>query len=316
MEYIFTYDNENIIYNNKNKIFVDSIMDLSKILREKRPHLTDNSIKTYKSVLNNIWRRAYDKDEDMTMDKFNNCEHILSSLIDEPINTRKTKLAALVVLTDNKAYYQPMIDDIKLLKTEMIKQQKNEKQEENMISMEEVDKIYKNLESHAKIYLSKNKLTSTEINEIQKWILVCLTSGLFIAPRRSADWNMKWKNFDEEKDNYVDIKNSQFVFNSYKTVKIYGKVKIDIPKNLKLILNKWFKVNPSDYILFDSKLNGLTSPQIAHRLNEIFNQKISTSILRHIYLTHKFGDVNLQDLNDTAAAMGTSKMEALQYVKH
>jgi hypothetical protein len=217
-------------------------MDLSKILREKRPHLTDNSVKTYKSVLNNIWRKAYDSDEEMTMDKFNNTEHILSCLVDEPINTRKTKLAALVVLTDNKTYYQPMIDDIKLLKTEMIKQQKNEKQQENMISMEAVDNIYKNLESHAKLYLSKPKLTSAEINEIQKWILVCLTSGLFIAPRRSADWNMKWKNYDEDKDDYVDVKNSQFVFNSYKTVKIYGKVKIDIPKSLKLILNKWFKI--------------------------------------------------------------------------
>lgn len=313
MEYIFTYDNKNI---DNNKIFVDSIMDLSKILREKRPHLTDNSIKTYKSVLNNVWRKAYDKDEKMTMDKFENHEHILSCLIDEPINTRKTKLAALVVLTDNKAYYQPMIDDIKLFKTEMIKQQKNETQKDNMISMEEVDNIYKNLESHAKLYLSKNKLSLSELNEVQKWILLSLTSGLFIAPRRSADWNMKWKNFDEDKDNFVDIKNSQFVFNSYKTVKIYGKVKIDIPKSLKLILNKWFKINPSDYVLFDNKLQGLTSPQIAHRLNEIFNQKISTSILRHIYLTHKFGDVNLQDLNDTAAAMGTSKMEALQYVKH
>jgi len=309
MEYIFSY-------NTQNKISVDSIMDLSKILREKRSHLTNNSIKTYKSVLNNIWRRAYDKDEEMTMDKFNNVDHILSCLVDEPINTRKTKLAALVVLTDNKKYYEPMMNDNKVLKTQMLKQEKNEKQIENMISMDQVDNIYKNLEAHAKLYLSKNNLSSTEINEIQKWILVSLTSGLFIAPRRSADWNMKWKNYDEDKDNYVDIKNSQFVFNSYKTVKIYGKVKVDIPKNLKLILNKWFKINPSDFVLFDTKLKGLTSPQIAHRLNEIFNQNISTSILRHIYLTHKFGDINLQDLNDTAAAMGTSKMEALQYVKH
>lgn len=309
MEYIFSYNTEN-------KIFVDSIMDLSKILRDNRPSITDSSIKTYKSVLNNIWRKAYDKDEPMTLDKFNNSNKIIDSIKDDPVNTRKTKLAALVVLTGNKDYSIDLSNHIKIINDINIKQEKNEKQQENMISMDEVDKVYKNVESHAKLHLSKNTLSPSDFYEIQKWILLSLTSGLFIAPRRSADWNMKWKNYDEDKDNYVDIKNSQFVFNSYKTVKIYGKVKVDIPKSLKLILNKWFKVNPSDYILFDAKLKGLTSPQIAHRLNEIFNQKISTSILRHIFLTHKFGDVNLQDLNDTAAAMGTSKMEALQYVKH
>jgi hypothetical protein len=309
MEYIFSYNTEN-------KIFVDSIMDLSKILRDNRPSITDSSIKTYKSVLNNIWRKAYDKDEPMTLDKFNDSAKIIDSIKDDPVNTRKTKLAALVVLTGNKDYSNDLSNHIKIINDINLKQEKNEKQEENMISMEDVDKVYKNVESHAKLYLSKNTFSPSDFYEIQKWILLSLTSGLFIAPRRSADWNMKWKNYDEDKDNYVDVKNSQFVFNSYKTVKIYGKVKIDIPKSLKLILNKWFKINPSDYVLFDNKLKGLTSPQIAHRLNEIFNQKISTSILRHIYLTHKFGDVNLQDLNDTAAAMGTSKMEALQYVKH
>jgi hypothetical protein len=159
-------------------------------------------------------------------------------------------------------------------------------------------------------------LNANDLNEIQKWILLSLTSGLFIAPRRSADWNMKWRNYDEEKDNYVDVKNKQFVFNAYKTAKIYGQSKIEIPKPLQVILNKWFKINPTDFVLFDAKEKPLTSPQITHRLNSIFNKNISTSMLRHIYLTHKFGNVNLKDLSDTASAMGTSKIEALQYVKH
>jgi hypothetical protein len=185
-----------------------------------------------------------------------------------------------------------------------------------MISFAEVEEVYKNLEAHAKIHLMKKALTPSDLNEIQKWILVALVSGLFIPPRRSADWNMKLKNYDEEKDNYVDVKNSQFVFNSYKTAKVYGKTKVDIPKPLKLILNKWLKLNDTDYLLFDANKNPLSSSQIAHRLNEIFGRKISTSMLRHIFLTHKFGNVNLQELEDTAGAMGTSKMEALQYVKH
>lgn len=310
MEYIFNYSDS------QNKISVDSIMDLSKILREQRPNISDSTIKTYKSCLTTLFKKCFGNDEDMTLHKFNETDKIIKMLSDEGLNTKKTKLAALVVLTGNDSYLKEMLQFIKEKKTIDLKQEKTPSQIENMIGLDEVDYIYKNLENHAKIHLANKNISEHNLNEVQKWILLCLTSGLFIPPRRSADWNMKWKNYDEEKDNYVDVKNSQFVFNNYKTAKVYGMVKIDIPKSLKLILNKWFKINPTDYILFDSKKQPLTSPQIAHRLNDIFGKKISTSMLRHIYLTHRFGDVNLQEINDTAAAMGTSKIEALQYVKN
>ena len=69
------------------------------------------------------------------------------------------------------------------------------------------------------------------------------------------------------------------------------------------------------YLLFDGKGNHITPSQITHRLNNIFGKPISTSLLRHIYLTSKFSNVNLKDLKDTANAMGNSPMVALEYVK-
>jgi hypothetical protein len=290
-------------------------MDLAKEIKELRPNITDSSIKTYKSVLTNLFKKCYPDDE-MSLDLFNNHEHFLKHLMEEPYNKRKSKLSALVVLTGNKHYQKQMMEDKEELNKDNLNQTKNEKQEDAMIPMSEVDDIYKQYEMNAKAHLTKKQLNANDLNEIQKWILLSLTSGIFLSPRRSADWNMKWRNYDEEKDNYVDIKNKQFVFNAYKTAKIYGQSKIEIPKPLQVILNKWFKINPTDYVLFDGKEKPLTSPQITHRLNSIFNKNISTSMLRHIYLTHKFGNVNLKDLSDTASAMGTSKIEALQYVKH
>ena len=250
------------------------------------------------------------------MAKFADYDKIIPVIKDDPINTRRTKLASLVVLTGNEKYLKYMLDDIKTLKQEALKQEKTPAQKEGMISFDEVQQVYNNLEAIAKIHLAKKSIVKAERNDIQKWVLVALTSGIFIPPRRSADWNMKLKNYDEKKDNFLDIKNGQFVFNTYKTAKVYGQTRVDIPKPLKLILNKWLKLNDTDYLLFDTNNKPLSSPQIAHRLNEIFGKKISTSMLRHIFLTHKFGNVNLQELEDTAGAMGTSKMEALQYVKH
>jgi hypothetical protein len=54
---------------------------------------------------------------------------------------------------------------------------------------------------------------------------------------------------------------------------------------------------------------------MTHRLNEIFGKKISTSMLRHIYLTNKFKGIDLSELQKTATEMGNSPMQALMYIK-
>ena len=285
-------------------------------VKSNRPHLGPNSIKTYKSILKNIYDKCFD-DKEYKMENFDKDEIILKHLTDMPYNKRKTVLASLSVLTENKKYNAQMLKDISSYNDNEMKQEKTPQQEENMISPEEVEKIFNNLDQHAKIILKKDKLTSTDINELMKWVMLALTGGIFQAPRRSIDFgNMKWKNYDPETENHVDIKNGKFVFQNYKTAKQYDKQENEITKPLKLILNKWFKVIDSDYVLFDNKKQPLTSPQMTHRLNEIFGKKISTSMLRHIYATKKFNGINLKELAETATEMGNSPLQLLKYVKH
>lgn len=287
------------------------------LVKEKRPHLSVGSIKTYKSILKNIYDKCFD-DRSYHLKNFDNDKIIMGHLHEMPFNKRKTILAALSVLTENKCYNKVMMEDINTYKENEMKQEKTPQQEEGMISLEEIKEIYNDLEHNAKQILKKNNLNSNDINAIMKWIIISLTGGLFQAPRRSIDFgNMKFKNYDSEKDNYVDVKNSKFVFQNYKTQKTYGRQETEISKPLKTILNKWFKIIPDgcDYILFDNKFNPLTSPQMTHRLNEIFGKKISTSMLRHIYLTNKFKGIDLEELQKTATEMGNSPLQALMYVK-
>jgi hypothetical protein len=286
-------------------------------LKKNRPHLSASSIKTYKSILKNIYDKCFD-DKEYHMKNFDNDKCILTFLKDMPYNKRKTVLASLSVLTDNKNYNKIMMEDIHAYKENEMKQEKTEQQKEGMISVDEIKNLYNDLEHNAKQVMKKTNLNFNDINTIMKWVLLALTGGIFQAPRRSIDFgNMKFKNYDSEKDNYIDVKNSKFIFQNYKTAKTYGKQETEVSKPLKAILNKWFKIIPDgcDYILFDNKLNPLTSPQITHRLNEIFGKKISTSMLRHIYLTNKFSGVNLEELQKTATEMGNSPMQALLYVK-
>lgn len=286
-------------------------------LKKNRPNLTASSIKTYKSILKNIYDKCFD-DKEYHMKNYDNDKTILGHLNEVPYNKRKTVLAALSVLTDNKNYNKIMMEDIHAYKENEMKQEKSDQQKEGMIEPEEIKELYNDLEHNAKQVMKKTNLNFNDINTIMKWVLLALTSGIFQAPRRSIDFgNMKFKNYDSEKDNYIDVKNSKFIFQNYKTAKTYGKQETEISKPLKAILNKWFKIIPDgcDYILFDNKFNPLTSPQITHRLNEIFGKKISTSMLRHIYLTNKFAGVNLEELQKTATEMGNSPMQALMYVK-
>lgn len=293
---------------------MDDIIDL---VKKNRPHLSASSIKTYKSILKNIYDKCYD-DKEYHMKNFDNDKHILNLIEDIPYNKRKTILAALSVLTSNKNYNKVMMEDIKSYQDNEMKQEKTPQQKEGMIPLDDIKALYNNLEHNAKLVLKKNTLTYPDLNDIMKWVMIALTGGIFQAPRRSIDFgNMKWRNYDTEKDNYVDVKNSKFIFQNYKTAKSYGKQETEITKPLKLVLNRWFKVIPEncDHVLFDNKYQPLTSPQMTHRLNEIFGKKISTSMLRHIFLTDKFKGLDLDDLQKTATEMGNSPMQALLYVK-
>ena len=211
-----------------------------------------------------------------------------------------------------------MMDDIHEYNADQLKQAKTPAQEIGMIEPQEVEEIFSRLETNAKHCLKKAQQTPSDLNEIMKWVMLALTGGILQAPRRSIDFGcMKWRNIDKSTDNYVDIKAGKFIFQNYKTEKSYGSQECEITKPLKVILNKWFRVIPDgcDFVLFDNKMHSLSSPQMTHRLNEIFGKKISTSMLRHIYLTKKFGGIDLDELQKTATAMGNSSMQALLYVK-
>jgi hypothetical protein len=67
------------------------------------------------------------------------------------------------------------------------------------------------------------------------------------------------------------------------------------------------------------KPNGtkFSAQNITRELNSIFGKKISTSMLRHIYLSNLYKDVpKLNQMRETAEKMGHDFTTALQYVKH
>lgn len=252
---------------------------------------------------------------------------------------RKSKLSVIVAILDDKhndhseelanalkEYRKAMTEDANKVNKREISQELSEKQKDNLISQEEVTKVYNDLKTEASHLLKKQMLTRAQFDTLQKYVL--LSMYVLIPPRRSQDYaSFKIRNFDETADsadnymiNYSKNKkkgNASFVFNTYKNSKRLGRQTVDnIPKPLEKLIEQWKLFNKSDYLLINNQGNPVGQSRIAVLLNEIFGGKnISSSMLRHIYLSDKFKDVNLKELEDTAHDMGQKDIRrTLKYV--
>jgi integrase len=115
------------------------------------------------------------------------------------------------------------------------------------------------------------------------------------------------------------------VFNRFKTAKKYGQQKETIPAELWDAVSAYLKFHPlmkkrlpkSACIKFLVKADGTplnSANGITRLLNKAFGRKIGSSMLRHIFLTDKYGST-LKEMEDDAAAMGHSVSQQREYVK-
>jgi hypothetical protein len=210
-----------------------------------------------------------------------------------------------------------MLEDIKSYSNNAKEMTKTDSQEANWVSKDEILNLYNQHKQDAMLVYKKNNLKMSDLQAIQDYIILCLLGGMFIAPRRSLDYTeFKIKSINKDDDNYLD--KNELVFNKYKTAKFYDTQRVSIPKELKSILTKWVKNNDSDYLLFDSNGGKLTSVKLNQRLNKIFGKKASVNILRHVYLTDKFGDEieRKSAMERVAQNMATSSAQVIgTYIK-
>ena len=278
--------------------------DLKEFIKDKRPTLSEGSLKTYVSILRSLHKKIWGGN--INVKDFDDSKKVLEFLKELEPNKRKTLLSALVVITDDAAYRKKMMEDVSNYNKEINKQEKTENQKESWVSTEEVKTIYDTLKKNADLLYKKSTHSSSELQQIQNFIILALMSGVFIPPRRSLDYcEFKIKNINKETDNYLE--KNKLVFNRYKTAKTYGQQSVDIPVQLRNILTKWSKINPSEYLLVDTNGNKLNSVKLNQRFNSIFGgRKIATNQMRHTFLTDKYAETSKknkemeQDLTDMA----------------
>jgi hypothetical protein len=309
-------------------------MTFESIIKENRPNISLSSIKTYLSNIKSI-AKAINQPINSVDDIVKHYEHIFKYLEDQKLNVRKTKLSAFIVALDKgKGKNDETIDKILIKFRKQItedgatyekeenKQELTDSQKENFIPWDDVMKIYNNLKTEAEPLLKLERLTLNQFKKLQNYILLSLY--ILIPPRRSLDYaDFKIRNIKEGAggDNYMTIKKSGrkkvpiFVFNRYKNSSRLGPQEIEIPLSLKNLVSKWIDKNPYEYLIVNGKGNHITQSKINDMLNDIFGKRIGSSMLRHIYLTKKYGDVDLAEMKETTEAMGSSNIDrTLKYV--
>lgn len=267
-------------------------------IKNAKPHASENSIKTYNSILRTIHKNVF-IGQSKNMELFKQYDLIINFLNSKPSNVRKTYLSALQAIAPCNQYKKLLMEDIRFHNSNIQNYEINEKLENSIITDDELEKIHKNLNKLQEISYKSVSLDMDCLQNIQNWVILNLYNG-HIIPRNSLDYIlMKYKNFDTETDNYIDFENKIFVFNRYKNDKHKGKQIIKIPSSLMVILIKWVLVIPDDvdYLLFNTNKEPLSSVTLTQRLNIIFNGKKSINALRDYYLTKNYKNL-LNDLEE------------------
>lgn len=298
---------------------------MDKVLLANRPNLSAGSLRTYTSILKNLAKQL-GMPLETPDDVIEHHKKIIEHLANVAGNVRKTRLSALIVFIEKakqaekvvEAFRKQMLDDCKDYEQQISKQEMTERQKEGYIPLSEVMGKFHALEKEVAPIMKKDTLDKKEFARVQLYVLLsCL---LLIEPRRSLDYTQfKLKGADETKDNYMKTEKRKpyFVFNQYKTAKKYGMQKLEIPSKLHKIIKRWAVLNPHEWLLMNTQQsNKISQTQLTHLLYGFFEKPISTSMLRHIYLTDKYKGVPaLAEMEKTAENMGHELSMALKYVK-
>jgi integrase len=266
--------------------------------------------------------------------KYEAVQTIINGYADSTQGNQYMVLASALSLFSDKSTYkaaynhwrEKMMEARKEASAETATHEKSDKQEENWLTWEEVSKKKSELKEETSSFLLNKNITPAQFDKLQRYVVLSLYTD--IPPRRNADYLEMFvvkrlgKEYPKDK-NYYDLSTHKFHFCVYKTAKSYGEQVEDVPAELQATLAAYIKHHPlakqkqREFRLLvkpdGGTLNSVNA--ITRILNKVFGKKIGSSLLRHIYLSSKYGDVS-NDMEETAKAMGHSVSQARDYIKH
>eukprot|EP01047_Picozoa_sp_COSAG01_P027815 COSAG01_NODE_1849_length_9064_cov_212.400446_1_plen_322_part_00 len=307
------------------------MVNLAEIIKTNRPAIVESSLKAYVSNIRKLHEKMYKTKDVDSLEWVGDYDKVIKYLDTNMKSylTVRNFLNALIVLILNNDKYKDALVSYQNKRDEYNDkyQQSQEngemtsKQKENWVSLDEINQFVTEMNDEAKHLKLRKDLSVGNLKLLQDrfmvkfWITYPIRNDL--ADTRVVTKKIFNKLSDEDRanNNYmiVSSNNISLRISNYKTKKQYGIKTIKIvDKNVIRYMRDWLKVSPNpEYILVNLKNNKpMTANQITLNFKRIFvdefGKKVSTTLLRHIVISHTFGK-QIEDMNELADLMLHSK---------
>jgi len=240
------------------------------------------------------------------------CEHVIA----EPFHSRMVEI--------NKAF-----------SSEAEKQEKTEKQAENWATLDELKGLMDKYRRESLEYVCRRTgekdVEMKDLIHLQKSVILALYLSDESNPPIRSEWGDVHVIFKKDKIKQDPTKNYLFVtgprrkdliLNDYKTEKTSGPKKFKIGGSLNKYLEGWLKTaghKSGDPLLLKKTGGGLGRANLSKMLVEItapLGKRISTQMLRHIFISDKIDQPKLSEKKVIADKMCHSTGMQELYIKH
>ena len=304
-------------------------------IQKSRPELAKSSLLSYYNQLKKLHKEVVSKKYDIDGYEFLNShfQDILNYLEQKKSLTRRNVLNAVIVA------YKTLPDDeqdTKVLDKYISirdqgnaeyaewaeKNEKSDSQEKNWITIKEIEIIrdtFNNKKEFAKYVFLQLFLEYPTRNDYR--------SLKIITHRQLKTLEKMEKSRDENapplaKQNYF-VKyatNYYIILNQFKTSRKYLPIKILIKSEFNKMLRRYLYMIKGQTYLFTNPSTGVayTTIEFTKWIQSMFESTgklISSTLLRHVIVSHKFGDY-VKDSSETARVMGHSTAQQKMYVKY
>jgi len=305
---------------------------LSLLLKNKS--LSDSSIKLYLRNLDKL-------NDDLPIKNLKfleNVEEILKKLEKYKPNTKRGYLISIVSVLSTQLENKKMLklykkyhDEMMKINTEIKETPTNEmshQQSENWLEWSEVMEKYKTLRLLVDKFIDDKVISEAKYNLLLS--LMVLSLYIFNSPRRNKDYSLMniIRSYKNEVDkNYLDYDNKKFIFNVYKTAKSEGQKVMDINDELQAVIELYLKHHPLlkgkkmpkkvdiPFLVYYDGTEFTADNCITRILNKVFHpKKVSSSMLRHIFITKEFGG-EVKKMEKVASEMGHTVATQKAYIK-
>tara|TARA_R100000951_G_scaffold42093_2_gene35474 strand:+ start:652 stop:1620 length:969 start_codon:yes stop_codon:yes gene_type:complete len=303
--------------------------NLMEVIQKARPNAKESTIKMYSSNLNKL-KKMFDTDN---FDFLKQTDKVKDKLSELHFTTQRNYLSAIVIylmaISKNEKdmkedplilKYAELRDDLsKIIEDNNATGIISDKQKDNFVDISEVNKMVQEMGEEIKNKKIKKKedLSSKDKALLQVYTIFSIytrlpmrndLAGMEAINKRT--YNKLTEENKKEKNYLVVNKNNMFmVLNEFKTNTKYKSINIPIEKDLEKLLRVYLKMNGMGVLFKSSTGKALTRNALSQLLlkttKKRMGKSISTTMLRKIYLSSKYGKIQEEQAKD-AEIMGHS----------